>query len=357
MKRRRAATGPGPGLALALTLALTLAACPPALARTITDMDGRTVVVPDAPKRVFALSPPDTKLVYALDPCLLLGWNRPQPRRTAEGWLPPCAADLPVLGGFFGQGLTPDKEALLRAAPDLVVSGSMAAPYQEFATFFTDLDIPVVHVVSDSPEAYPQALRVLGQALGRQERGERLAAYGEQTLAAIRQGLATIPQDKRVTVYYAEGGDGLFTDGRGSFHTQVLDLAGGVNVHPTPQTRRFGMDKVTMETVIGYAPQVILVQDPACRDMILASPLWQDIPAVKNGRVLLIPGRPFNWFDRPPSFMRFLGVKWLAQALYPEVFPYDMVKETREFCRLFLGRDIGEDEARALMAQKQAPRP
>jgi iron complex transport system substrate-binding protein len=344
-------------LRLALTLALALClATVSAWAATITDMAGHTVTVPDAPKRVYALSPPDTLLVYALDPCLLIGWNYPQTKEARE-WFPPCARELPVLGGFFGQGMTPDKEALLKAAPDLVVSGSMAGAHTDFEAFFTSLNIPVVHIESGSPEAYPKALRVLGAVLGRKERGEALAAYAEQTLAAVRQGLAAIPEDKRLPVYYAEGGDGLYTDGQGSFHTQVLALAGGVNVHPAPQTRVYGMDKVTMETVLGYAPKVILAQDAKCRDMILTSPLWAAVPAVAAGRVLNIPDLPLNWFDRPPSFMRLLGVKWLAQALYPEVFSYDMVRETQDFMKLFWNREVTEAEARALLGQPAAGKP
>jgi iron complex transport system substrate-binding protein len=349
--RRYAATGIGAGLVLAVCLAAGLA-----LAATVPDLDGKPVTVPDAPKRVYAMSPPDTLLVYALDPCLLVGWNMPLPGSTQD-WLPECAKGLPVLGGFFGQGRTPNKEALVAAKPDLVVSGTMAIPHREFEEFFLKLGTPVVHVQSDSPEAYPKALRFLGEVLDRRERGERLSAYAEKTLADIRRGVAGIPRDKRVTVYYAEGDDGLYTDGRGSFHTQVLDLAGAVNVHSAPQTRRVGLDKVTMETVIGYAPQVILTQKPACRDMILSSPLWRNMPAVKSGRVLLMPSQPFNWLDRPPSFMRLLGLKWMAHALYPEVFPYDMVKETREFAKLFLNRDLTDEQARALLADKTVATP
>lgn len=342
---RRAA----PLAAAILACLLALAAPGPAVAKTVTDMAGQTVTIPDTPKRVYALSPPDTLLVYAIDPCLVVGWNFP-PFAPVAGFLPPCAQHLPVLGGFFGKGMVPNKEALLKAKPDLVISGTMAKSSRDFEKFFTDLGIPVLHINSESPKEYPADFRFLGEVLGHKERGEALAAAADKTLTELRDGLAKIPQDKRLTVYYAEGGDGLYTDGEGSFHTLVLDLAGGKNVHKKPQSRRFGMDKVTMETVIGYAPQAILVQDAKCRDMLLASPLWKDIPAVKAGKVFLIPDAPFNWFDRPPSFMRLLGAKWAAHALYPDVFSYDMVKETQAFFKLYLQQDIGADEAKALLA-------
>ena len=346
------------GLRLAQILAVcaVLSVAVGAFARTVTDMAGHKVAVPDAPARVYALSPPDALLVYAIDPCLLAGWNYP-PYPPTAGYLPPCAAKLPVLGGFFGKDVTPDKNAILAAKPDLVVTGSMAKPQAAFNVFFKEHNIPVLTIDSQSPEDYAPAWRVLGAALGRTERAATLAAYAEATLADIRKGLATIPEAKRVRVYYAEGGDGLYTDGADSFHTLALKLAGGVNVYAKPQTNRYGMDRVTMEDVVGFAPQVILAQDAKCRDMILSSPAWSEIPAVKSGRVLLLPDTPFGWFDRPPSFMRLLALKWMAHALYPDVFPYDMVKETQAFFKLFWNKDLDEGQARALLTPTGAAKP
>ncbi|HML61173.1 MAG TPA: ABC transporter substrate-binding protein [Solidesulfovibrio sp.] len=323
---------------------------------TFTDADGVAVAVPDAPKRVYALSPPEALLVYAINPCLLAGWNFPQ-TEAARAWHPACARDLPVLGGYFGQGMTPDKEALLKIAPDLVVGGTMAPVNKEFESLFTGLGIPVVRIGSRNLDDYPKALRQFGELLGDKARGEALAAYAEKTLTSVRQGVATIPEDKRLRVYYAEGEDGLSTDGQGSFHTQVLELAGGLNVHRTPPSRISGMDKVTMETVIGYAPQVIVAQTPKARAAILSSPTWKVIPAARDGRVLGLQTRPVNWFDRPPSFMRLLSLKWMAQTLYPDVFAYDMVKETREFFKLFWNKDLTEAEARALLEPAGAAGP
>jgi iron complex transport system substrate-binding protein len=340
----------------ALVLALACCAFGQARAATVTDALGATVTVPDAPKRVYALSPPDALLVFAIDPCRLVGWNMPQ-TPVAKQWYPPCARDLPVLGGFFGQGMTPNKEALLKAAPDLVISGTMARSNKAFDSFFTNLGIPVVHIESGTVSDYPKALRQLGTLLGAKERGEKLAAYADETLEAIRKGVASIPEAKRVRVYYAEGEDGLATDGQGSFHTQVLEMAGGQNVHKTPQTQRYGMDRVSMETVIGYAPQVILAQTPKVRAAILASPAWKVIPAVRDGKVLDLPDTPVNWLDRPPSFMRLLALKWMAHALYPDVFPYDMARETQAFFKLFWDKDLDETQARALLTPTGAAKP
>ena len=71
--------------------------------------------------------------------------------------------------------------------------------------------------------------------------------------------------------------------------------------------------------------------------------------AVKDKRVYLIPYEPFNWFDRPPSFMRLLGIKWLLNLLHPDRFPVDMVAETQNFYRLFLGVELTAAQAREVL--------
>jgi iron complex transport system substrate-binding protein len=63
----------------------------------------------------------------------------------------------------------------------------------------------------------------------------------------------------------------------------------------------------------------------------------------------MIPRVPFNWLDRPPSFMRFLGLKWLTNCIYPGLYRIDIVKESREFYRLFLAIDVGDAEIRKVI--------
>ena len=63
----------------------------------------------------------------------------------------------------------------------------------------------------------------------------------------------------------------------------------------------------------------------------------------------MIPNQPFNWFDRPPSFMRFLGAKWLANLLYPERYRIDAAEATQEFFRLFLDVRLSARETHEIL--------
>jgi iron complex transport system substrate-binding protein len=320
----------------------------PAAAREAVDMDGRRIVVPDQITRVYAASPPSTFLLYALDPTLLIGLNFPL-KECDRPFLHPHLQQLPVVGGYFGQGQTPNLEALLAIRPQLVVGALDGAVDDRFEPLMTRHGLPVAHFHLERLTDYPCAIRVLGRMLDRNGRAEKLAGYGERVLADILKRTATIPASERPRVYYAEGTDGLSTDCSASMHAELIELAGGYNVHRCQERDVYGMEKVNLEQVLLYRPEVIFVREPAAYERITTSSQWRNVPAVRAGRVYRIPRVPFDWFDRPPSFMRLLGLQWTAARLHPRRFAIDLVQEARRFYRLFLQVEVPEERLRQLL--------
>ncbi|MFW5488256.1 MAG: ABC transporter substrate-binding protein [Desulfovibrio sp.] len=334
-----------------LLLTIVLSA-QPAQARKITDMMGRRIEVPETIRTVYSLSPPETMLVYALDPTLLAGLNFPF-RKQCKGFVSPQVMSLPVIGGYFGEGRTPNMEMLVKVHPDLVIGRKANALHEKMESFLDKFQIPIAYLVVDHLKQYPEAFEVTGKFLNRVERGEMLADYTRKTLATLDERLKTIPEKDRIRVYYAEGNDGLYTENSKSVHAEAINVAGGYNVHQAGTITRYGREKITMERVLQYQPEVILVEQPMFYRNIYTSPAWKNIPAVQNKRVYMIPKIPFNWLDRPPSFMRILGTKWLANILYPDLFHWDMTKETKEFFKVFLQTDIDDADVQRLLEAKQ----
>lgn len=314
-------------------------------------MAGRRVTVPETILSVYGTSPPGTYMMYAMDPDRIAGLNF-QIGSVQEKYLPEGLSDLPVVGGWFGQGQTPNLETLLTVKPDiaLVWIWKGSALVEKMEETLTPLGIPLVYISLDSIEDYPEAFRFLGDLLGIPERGEALARYASRAMGEIKQVVDTIPESGRVAVYYAEGADGLQTDGATSIHAELIPLCGGNNVHMGDGRTRMGMEKISMEQVLLYAPQVILTHDEGFYSGLFTDSRWASIPAVSNRRVYRIPTQPFNWFDRPPSFMRILGAKWLLTQLYPDAYAIDMVAETQAFYNLFLNVSLGDGEALELLA-------
>jgi iron complex transport system substrate-binding protein len=320
-------------------------------AKEIVDMTGKTVDVPDKIEKVFSGSPPLTYMIYAIDPLMLSGLNF-RITEQERPFLSEKIYDLPLLGGFYGQGNIANSEMILKAKPDLILrwdtnDGSQSSKTEDL--IMGKLPMPQVKTVFRNVYDYGKAFLFLGKLLGREERGRALSDYANNITKSIDEKVRAIPEAERPTVYYAEGTEGLNTDCDTSWHAELIGVAGARNVYHCAAKDNYGMERVNMEQVMLFNPDVILVQDRAFFDKIFKDPIWQDIKAVKTKRVYLIPKAPFNWFDRPPSFMRLMGIQWLMHNLYPERYDVDIIKEAKEFYRLFLGVNKTDEEMRAVI--------
>lgn len=327
-------------------------------AREITDMAGRHVTIPDRVEKVVSLAPPVTHLVYAIDPALLAGVNFPlwdrEKRFTAENY-----RRLPVIGGRVGTGRTVNLEVIARMKPDLVLFWSAASSdevwNQQYEAKFAEMGIPCVRVYFDKLHDIPRALRFVGEVLGRAERGRLLEAEATTGLAEVEKLASTWSEKDRVSVFYAEDMDCLATDGAGSWHEELIPMAGGRNVHASGRNDAMGRERISVEKLLVYDPEAMVIEEPACKDRLETDDRLRSLRAVRDHKLFLIPRLPFNWFDRPPSFMRLLGLRWLTNKLHPGRYPLDIAEETRKFYHLYLGVDLTPAEVQEVLGLSNGP--
>jgi iron complex transport system substrate-binding protein len=329
---------------LLLTLALAAA---PAFGGQVTDMAGRTVTAPDAPTRVYGSAPPLNALLHAIAPETMMGFSFPVPPEGVP-YYPPELAKLPVLGGVFGMGPQMSSEAVMAHKPDLALAWkSPQVDAGRIQSAFDKMGVPVVFIKLDKLADWPAALRFTGKLLGHAQKGEDEAKYVEEALAKLAK-LQSIPEAKRLRVYYAETPAGLATECNQSFHAETIELAAGWNVYRCAPKTHMGMEGVSMEQLLLWQPDVILTHDRAFAATVKTDERWQRIKAVKEGKILVAPRFPHNWIDRPPSMMRALGAQWLANKLYPQEYPLDVAAETRRFYKLFFDMDLSDEKLNGL---------
>jgi iron complex transport system substrate-binding protein len=335
--------------AFALLAALSVGLVSSAQARDITDMAGRKISVPDRITRVYSASYPLTLLFTVLAPDLLVAVNTP-PNDKQMAFLPSEIAKLPALGGMPGHGPGANPEEVLAQRPDLIVAWlEPMGENGETDRQYGRTGLPIAYVRLNSIADYPEALKFLGDLLDRRERAAELSAVISSAVARVEKVVATIPLEKRVRYYYAEGPDGLATECANSFHVEAMRLAGGENIDQCEQSSHVGMERISLEAIIQGKPSMILALDPRFGAMASNAPEWRHVEAVTQGRVAAIPRLPFNWLDRPPSFMRALGVLWLANLFYPEQFPIDIKAETRKFYQTFFHVDLKDEDVQRLL--------
>lgn len=357
-----AATSMGSSSAAVQTGSAAQAASPSVAAeggktRTITDMAGRTITIPSEIKKAYTTSQIGIIVLYTLNPDKLAGWGFALTDNDRE-FIDPKYFGLPVLGTWSGKNGTGNIEEIIRIHPDIILSIGTIDDSQKTLSDKIQEQTGIPVVMADGPlDKLDRMYEMVGDIMGEQARAKELSDYCSETVNGIKAITAKVPQDKRVKVYYAEGPKGLETDPKGSFHTQVLDLVNGVNAADVPMQSGFGRTAVSLEQLLKWDPEVIIAgYDKDAKagffNDIYNTSEWKGIKAVRNKKVYSIPNRPFDWFDRPPSVNRIIGVKWLANLLYPQYVKLDMESEVKVFYEKFYHKKLTEQETKKLLANE-----
>lgn len=313
--------------------------------REITDMAGRTVVVPDEIETVFSSSTVTAIFMYTLAPDKLLGWNY-ELNELEKSIILEEYHDLPN----FGMGDSINYEAVIAADPTIAVNvgtinDKMISDCDKLSK---SLGVPVVAVDGDL-SASAEAYRFMGELLGEEEQAEKLASYAEKTFADIEK--MEVPEDKKVRIYYGNGEDSLETAPAGSAHGQIIDMVNAVNVADLEMGEGSRV-QISAEQLLAWDPDVIVVNGEPKADMsgasaaetILANPDYASLKAVQNQQVYGTPNAPFSWMDRPMGPNRIVGIRWLSGLIYPEYLNYNVDEEVKEFFDLFYHVQLTDEQ-------------
>lgn len=244
----------------------------------LTDDFGDTVNNARPAQRIVSLSPVTTELLFAL------GAGSRVVGRTHWDLYPDAARAVPDLGN----GMQPNVEAILGVHPDLVVL--YASPSNRAAVEqLRHAGVNTLSIRDDHISDFRRTVMMLARAAGDTTVGTTIADSVERSLDAVR---ARPRPAKPVTVFWHVWDSPILTIGAGSFLDELVTIAGAKNVFgdlaaPSPQ--------VTLEEIVRRNPDFILV-GAASEQTVRASPLWRSVPAVREGRLLvvdtLLTGRP-----------------------------------------------------------------
>jgi iron complex transport system substrate-binding protein len=276
--QRRALTGML-FFAIAQTIACDGGAKPSAVQTAVAVDDyGDTIAAARPAQRIVSLNPVTTELLFAL------GAGARVVGRTHWDLYPDAAKAVSDLGN----GMQPNVEAVLGAHPDLVVlyagqSNRAAAAQLRHA------GVRTLAIRDDHISDFRRTVMLLARATGDTIAGNAIADSVEHSLGAVS---ARPRPAKPVTVFWHVWDSPILTIGRGSYLDELVAIAGAKNVFgdlpdPSPQ--------VTLEEIVRRNPDFILV-GPASAKALRASALWRSVPAVRDGRLLIVDtllvGRP-----------------------------------------------------------------
>lgn len=297
--------------------------------RTIMDMLGRKIEIPEKINRVIGTSPATTLPIYMMAPDKLGAWNFDL-REDELPFIPEKYQNLPVIGGWFGKQ-DGNYEKFISIEPDIILEsftseGTAEETINKRQEKFASIPLIALDGGQD-PLKWPEKIRFIGNILNVPEEAERLVSFFLEALQFVQNKADQVESEKHPRYYYAETDSGLFTEPNSSPRTNLIDLCGGINVAELQLSGHFGRTEVSIEQVILWNPDTIITDSVQFYNQVQNNKKWAGIEAVEKDRIYIVPHGPFSWFDRPNDINQIVGIYWLGMILYSDTIEYTYVEE------------------------------
>ena len=271
------------------------------------------MTVDSAPQRIISLIPSNTELLFAV------GAGSSVVGVTTYCDHPPEAREIEKIGDVTAMSL----EKIVALDPDLVLASKGNA--RELVYSLKALDVPVFVLDPQSIDEVLDAIVTVGRLAGREEAARELIDGYRKRLAAVAERIGVLPDSARPTVFVGSPfRDENWTPGPETYTSAVIRRAGGRNVADDLAPGTWAV--YNLENIVARDPQVLLstlgegqdAEEVRARFLERAKSMsgWQDLDAVRNERVVLIPE---NWLLRPAPRL-FQAIEMLAGALHPDLF-------------------------------------
>lgn len=256
-------------LAALLALSLTVAC---AEGKTITDMFGREVELPETVTRIIALEPSDCEMLCAL------GCEDALVGRGKYCDYPASVLELPAVRS----GKNTNLEEILALQPQAVVMSDMAHT-EEQINLLEQNGVKVIGTDANSIEEVYENVRLLGLIMGKEAEAEAIVADMQATFADIAA--KSEKTDKTIYFEVMPLEWGLWSAGTGTFMHEMAEICGMKNAFADIE----GWQAVSQEQVIERDPDYIVLvtgMGEAAPDEVKARDGWAEMKAIKNDAIL-----------------------------------------------------------------------
>ncbi len=315
---------------------------------TVTDALGRTVEVPEHPERVVCSGAGTLRyLTYLQAQDRIVGVDDIEQEKTifdarAYALANPQFADYPLIGESGGND---DPEKIVACAPQVI--------FKTYVTASADADelqaktgIPVVALNYGSLGVYRedmnQALRLMGQVMGKEQRAEEIIAFFDAGIADLNSRTADIPDDQKKSTYVG----GIASRGPHGFQSTEPAYPPFIFVNAKNVAGSMGSEHadVAKEKIVEWNPDVIFVdlstlqKTPSAIDELKYDPAYQQLDAVKKGEVYGV--LPYNWYTTNHGNV-LADAYYIGTVLYPDRFgDVDPAAKADEIYTFLVGKPV-----------------
>ena len=272
---------------------------------TVTDHAGREVVIEKEPQRLVSGYYISTSALIALDlDERLVGIEAKANKRPIYSLAAPELIDLPNVG----TAKEFDLEGCAALEPDLVI---LPLKLKSAVETLEGLGIDVLLVNPENQELLTGMIHMIAAATNTEDQAAQLLGFTAAQEAYLAETLAGAESP---SVYLAGNSSMLSTAGNAMYQSDMIRLAGGVNVAAEIEDTYWV--EIDYEQLLVWNPDYIILASDATYTVedVLADPNLADCAAVVNGNVYQMPSKAEAWDSPVPSGI--LGALWLANVLH-----------------------------------------
>ena len=316
--------------------------------QTITDMVGRTVEVPVDPQKIIGIGSSSLRMICYLQATdKVVGVEQAEHEDSVT-----CTyrhvnhdkfANLPVIGEGGSKGVTPNEEAIIAAAPQVIVA---SVDKDTADSLQQKTGIPVVCItLSDLvfDQKFYDNVTMLGKVLNRADRANEIIKYMQDTEADLTKRTASV-QSK--TAY---AGGVSYRGGHGFAGTEAgfapFSITNTTNIADAGHAA--GCFDIDLEAVSAAQPEYIFIESGnigLVKEDVTANPdYFANLNAVKNNNVYSLVSYRFYATNVDLAIANCYQV---GCSVYPEQFSgIDPTQKLDEITTFFLGVPLSKDLA------------
>jgi iron complex transport system substrate-binding protein len=269
---------------------------------TVTDDAKRQVSIDKAPQRIISLAPSNTEILFAL------GLGKKVVGVTDFCDYPTEAKTIAKVGGMKA-----NVETIVSLAPDLILTIGGNA---DLVKRFEDLKLTVVVLDPKDVAAVLNDIDLVGRVTASSDAASKVVADMQTRMDTVT---VRVQGASRPKVFYeldATDAAKPYTAGPGSWHDQLIGMAGGANVAAGAKS---AWVQFSLEELLRSDPEVVVLGDALFGTTVESAkqrPGWSALTAAKRGAIFPIDD---NLISRPgPRLVN--GLEALAKIIHPEIF-------------------------------------
>lgn len=287
----------------------------------VSDALGRVVVIPEPPEKIVSIAPSITEILFTIGAGDLVVGVDEYSNYPPEVMVKVNAGELEVVGGFS----TVSIEKVLSLQPDLVVG--VGGVQLRIIYTLSQLGVTALSLESETIGDVFSNILLLGKITQRFPQAQELVGELRRGLQEVYQTTRQASEEPRVL--FVVWIDPIFAAGGGSWVSDLISIAGGVNALTDVED---AWPLISWEKIIEANPQVIIFTQnagglenaDAALEWLSSQPGAANVTAVSEGRVYMLHGELSDALQRPGVRIA-LAAEALARILHPQLYGLETI--------------------------------